>query len=220
MLVSCDHVGNNICYWTIGRKRLPLVVWRVGWRVGAQGGKGVTSRPQLIPECSLRKSELDWCSTFDSARHALLGVTVFPVTLKTLSSLQLRACCWNCKQISVPLLALKISLRNFFTTLLEGTRLLSSLPYSKVKNHYSQGPDYMAQNTVCNIFFIFVCKPGRLENSTKGLWGFLKKKFLTPSLYPQIKDKGGWDCTNIRLDSDVSHSTEIIVYYCWGEIQK
>ena len=28
-----------------------------------------------------------------------------------------------------PLLALKISLRNFFTTLLEGTRLLSSLPY-------------------------------------------------------------------------------------------
>ena len=44
----------------------------------------------------------------------------------------------------------------------------------------------------------------------------LKKKFLTPSPNPQIKDKGGWVCTNIRLDSDVSHSTEIIVYYCWG----
>merc|ERR1712218_319710 len=48
--------------------------------------------------------------------------------------------------VFLSLLALKINLRNFFTTLLEGTRLLDfsvhypTLPYSKLKTHYSQGP--------------------------------------------------------------------------------
>ena len=55
-----------------------------------------------------------------------------------------------------PLLALKISLRNFFTTLLEGTRLLDfwvhypTLPYSKLKNHYSQGPGWKAVDMSCH----------------------------------------------------------------------
>ena len=48
--------------------------------------------------------------------------------------------------VFLSLLALKINLRNFFTTLLEGTRLLDfwvhypTLPYSKLKIHYSLGP--------------------------------------------------------------------------------
>ena len=50
--------------------------------------------------------------------------------------------------VFLSLWALKISLRNFFSTLLEGTRLLDfwvhypTLPYSKLTNHYSLGPDY------------------------------------------------------------------------------
>ena len=58
--------------------------------------------------------------------------------------------CFPCPYSLAPyflsLLALKINLRNFFTTLLEGTWLLDfwvhypTLPYSKLKNHYSLGP--------------------------------------------------------------------------------
>ena len=78
-----------------------------------------------------------------------------------------------------PLLALKISLRNFFTTLLEGTRLLDfsvhypTLPYSKLKNHYSLGPVFQTFNDFQNQInwvgrsttgkFYFSCHYHRLE---------------------------------------------------------
>ena len=118
-------------------------------------------------------------STLDGARQALLGVTVFPAILKTLSDLEMlelqrqsvpcgreeeigfrasstkavgRLHCLHLATVrssSTPFQtcsAAKFSLRNFFTTLLEGTRLLDfwvhypTLPYSKLKNHYSLGP--------------------------------------------------------------------------------
>ena len=97
------------------------------------------------------------CSTLDGARQALLGVTVFPAILKTLSDLELlelqrqsvpcgreeeigfrasstkaagRLHCLHLATVrssSTPFQtcsAAKFSLQNFFTTLLEGTRLL------------------------------------------------------------------------------------------------
>ena len=109
------------------------------------------------------KAAEDWslmvtnCSTLDGARQALLGVTVFPAILKTLSDLELlelqrqsvpcgreeeigfrasstkavgRLHCLHLATVrssSTPFQtcsAAKFSLRNFFTTLLEGTRLL------------------------------------------------------------------------------------------------
>ena len=114
----------------------------------------------LLPYCrSSRRLVLmvTNCSTLDGARQALLGVTVFPAILKTLSDLELlelqrqsvpcgreeeigfrasstkaagRLHCLHLATVrssSTPFQtcsAAKFSLRNFFTTLLEGTRLL------------------------------------------------------------------------------------------------
>ena len=63
-------------------------------------------------------------------------------------------CPYSLAPYFLSLLALKISLRNFFTTLLEGTRLLDfwvhypTLPYSKLKNHYSLGPAWQLRVTL------------------------------------------------------------------------